>query len=96
MKDSKAELKTKLAMKENELQSRSTENTIQSTGIAGEIDTSSLSRALLQIGLKDTKLIKLKQLIEELEKERVKEEREREKVEEKCQELAQQNAKLSQ
>ena len=46
LKDSEAELKTRLAMKENELQSRSTENTIQSTGIAGEIDTISLSRVM--------------------------------------------------
>ena len=64
--------------------------------MAGEIDTNSLSRAMSQIGLKDTEIIKLKQQIEELEKERVKEERGREKAEEKWQELAQQNAKLSQ
>ena len=96
MKDSEVELKTRLAMKENELQGRSTENTIQSIGMAGEIDTSSLSRAMSQIGLKDTELIKLKQQIEELEKERVKEERGREKTEEECQELTQQNPKLSQ
>ena len=83
-------------MKENELQSRSTEHTIQSTVMAREIDTSSLSRAMSQIGLKDTELIKLKQQIEELEKERVKEERGREKAEDKYQELAQQNDKLSQ
>ena len=44
-----------------------------------------------QIGLKDTKLTKLKQQIKELE-----EEQEKEKIEEKCQELTQQNAKLSQ
>ena len=60
-------------MKEKELQGRSAENTIQSTGVAGEIDTGSLSRSMSQIGLKDTELIKLKQQIEELEKERVKE-----------------------
>ena len=59
-------------MKENELQSRSTENTIQSTSVAGEIDTSSFSKSMSQIGLKDTELIKLKQHIDELEKERVK------------------------
>ena len=64
--------------------------------MAGEIDTRSLSRAMSQIGLKDTELIKLKQQIEELEKERVKEEWGRERAEEKFQELAQQNAKLSQ
>ena len=83
-------------MKEKELQGRSTESTIQSTGIAGEIDIGSLSKAMSQIGLKDTELIKLKQQIEKLEKERVKEEQGREKAEEKCQELIQQNAKLSQ
>ena len=49
-----------------------------------------------QIGLKDTKLIKLKQQIEELEKERVKEKQGRESAEEKCRELTQQNRKLSQ
>ena len=74
LKDSEVELKTILEMKENELQSRSTENTIQSTGMAGEIDTNSLSRAMSQIRLKDTELIKLKQHIKEMEKERVKEE----------------------
>ena len=83
-------------MKEKELQGRSAENTIQSTGAAGEIDTGSLSRAMSQIGLKDTELVKLKQPIEELEKERVKEKQGREKAGEKCQELIQQNAKLSQ
>ena len=49
-----------------------------------------------QIGLKDTELIKLKQWIEELEKERVQEKQGRESVEEKCRELTQQNGKLSQ
>ena len=83
-------------MKEKELWWRSVENTIQSTGVAGEIYIGSLSRAMSQIGLKDTKLIKLKQQIEELEKERVKEKQGREKTEEKCQELIQQNTKLSQ
>ena len=73
MKKIDAELKTRLAMKEKELQERSAESTIQSTGVAGEIDTGSLSRAMSQIGLKDTELVKLKQQIEELEKERVKE-----------------------
>ena len=38
-----------------------------------EVDTSSLSKAMSQIGLKDTKLIKLKQQIEGLEKKKVKE-----------------------
>ena len=47
-------------MKEKELQGRSAESTIQSIGVAGEIETGSLSRAMSQIGLKDTKLIKLK------------------------------------
>ena len=61
-----------------------------------EVDTSSLSKAMSQIGLKDTELIKLKQWVEELEKERVKEKQGRERAEEKCQELTQQNDKLSQ
>ena len=74
-------------MKEKELQGRSTESVIQSTGIAGEIDTDSLSRAMSQIGLKDTELIKLKQQVEELDKEKVKERQGREKIEEKCQGL---------
>ena len=65
-------------------------------GVAREIDTGSLSRAMSRIGLKDTKLIKQKQQLEELEKERVKEKQGREKIEEKCQELVQQKAKLSQ
>ena len=49
-----------------------------------------------QIGLKDTELGKLKQQIEELEKEKGKERQGKEKMEEKCQGLIQQNAKLSQ
>ena len=81
MKKSNAELKTRLAIKEKGLQGRSAESTIQSTGVAGEIDTGSLSRAMSQIGLKATELIKLKQQIEELEKERVKEKQRREKIE---------------
>ena len=85
LKKSDAELKTRLAMREKELQGRSAESTIQSTSVAGEIDTGSLSREMSQIGLKDIELIKLKQQIEELEKERVKEKQGREKTEEKCQ-----------
>ena len=87
LRNSKAELKPRLAMKENELQSRNTKKAIQSTGTTGEVDTSSLSKAMSQIGLKDTELIKLKQQVEELEKERVKEKQGREKDEEKCREL---------
>ena len=60
LKKSDAELKRRLAMEEKELQGRSAESTIQSTGVAGKIDTGSLSRAMSQIGLKDTELIKLK------------------------------------
>ena len=83
-------------MKEKELQGRSVESTIQSIGVDGDIDTDSLSRAMSQIGLKDTELIKLKQQIEELEKEKIKERQGRENIEEKFQGLIQQNAKLSQ
>ena len=61
-----------------------TKKAIQSTGMTGEVDTSSLSKPMSQIGLKDTELIKLKQQIEELGKERVKEKQGREKAEEKC------------
>ena len=68
LKKSKAELKTRLAIKEKELQGRSVESTIQPMGVAGEIDTGSLSRAMSQIGLKVIELIKLKQQIKELEK----------------------------
>ena len=96
LKKSDAELKTRLAMKEKELQGRSAESTIQSTGVAREIDIGSLSRVMSQIGLKYTELIKQKQQIKELEKERVKEKQGREKKEEKCQGLIQKNAKLSQ
>ena len=53
LKDSEAELKTRLAMKENELEGRSTETTVQSIGMAREIDTSSLSKAMSQICLND-------------------------------------------
>ena len=83
-------------MKEKELQGRGAESTIQPTSVAGEINIGSLSWVMSQIGLKNTELIKLKQQIEELEKERVKEKQAREKIEEKCQEMIQQNIKLSQ
>ena len=69
-RNNEAELKAKLAAKESELQSRNTEKEIQSTGTIGAVDTSSLSKAMSQIGLKDTELIKLRQQVEELEKER--------------------------
>ena len=64
LKNSEVELKTGLAMKENELQSRSTENTIHSTDMDGHIDTKSLSREMSRVGLKGTKIIKQKQQIE--------------------------------
>ena len=83
-------------MKEKELQGRSVESAIQSIGVAREIDTVSLSKKMSQIGLKDTELIRLKQQIEELEKQKVKERPGRENIEEKCQGLIQQNAKLIQ
>ena len=50
-----------------------TEKEIQSTGTTEEVDASSLSKAMSQIGLKDTELVKLRQQDEEVEKERVKE-----------------------
>ena len=53
-------------------------------GTVEEVDTSSLSKAMSQIGIKDTELIKLKKKIKELEKERVKEKQGREQAEEKC------------
>ena len=61
LKNSEVELKTRLAMKENELEGRSTETTVQSIGMAREINTSSLSKAMSQICLNDAELIKLKQ-----------------------------------
>ena len=61
LKKSNAELQARLTMKEKELQGRSAKNTIQSIGVAREIDTGSLSRAMSQIGLKDIELVKLKQ-----------------------------------
>ena len=48
------------------------------------LDTSSLSKAMSQIGIKDTDLVKLRQQVEEVEKERVKEKQGRERAEEKC------------
>ena len=44
LKKINAKLKTRLAMKEKELQGRSAENTIQSIGVAGEINNGALSR----------------------------------------------------
>ena len=89
-------VKVRLAAKESELQRKNVEKAIQPTGMVEEVDTISLSKEMSQIGLKDTKIIKLKQQIEELEKERVKEKQGREQAEEKCRELTQQNGKLSQ
>ena len=66
-----------MGAKEKELQGKSTESEIQSVSVAGEVDTSSLSKAMSQIGLKDTELTKLKQKIEELGKEKAKEEQKR-------------------
>ena len=60
LKKSEAELKAILAIKERELKGRSAKSAIHSVGVAGEIDTGSLSRAMSQIGLKDTELVKLK------------------------------------
>ena len=68
LRNGETELKVRLAAKESELQSRNAEKEIQPTGATEEVDTSSLSKAMSQIGLKDTKLIKLKQKFEELEK----------------------------
>ena len=73
-----------------------TEKEIQSTGMTEGIDTSSLSKAMSQIGLKAIELVKLRQQVAEVEKERVKEKQGREQAEEKCRELTQQNDKLSQ
>ena len=69
LRNSKAELKSRLAVKESEIHSRNTEKAIQPTSATEEVDTSSLSKAMSQIGLKDTELVKLKQWVEELEKE---------------------------
>ena len=96
LRNSKIELNVRLAAKESELQSKNTKKEIHPTGAVEEVDTSSLSKEMSQIGLKDIELIKLKQQIEELEKERVKEKQGRESAEEKCRELTQQNGKLSQ
>ena len=73
-----------------------TKKEIQSIGTTEEVDTRFLSKAMSQIGLKDTKLIMLRQQVEEVEKERVKEKQGREQAEEKCREMTQQNDKLSQ
>ena len=63
-----------LATKEKELQEKCTEMEIQLVNVAGEVDIRSLSKAMSQIGLKDTELTKLKQQIKELEEEKEKEE----------------------
>ena len=61
LKESKKQLKAKLVEKEKELQEKCTEAAIQSVNVAGEVYTSSLSKAMSQIDLKDTELTKLKQ-----------------------------------
>ena len=78
LKESEKELKATLATKEKELQEKCTKIAIQPVNVAGEVDTSSLSKAMSQIGMKDTELTKLKQQIKELEEEKGKEEQEKE------------------
>ena len=95
LRNSEVELKARLTAKESEIQSMNIEKEIQSTGTTEEVDTSYLSKAMSQIGLKDTKLVKLRKQVEEVEKESVKEKQGREKAEGKCRELTQQNDKLS-
>ena len=95
LKESKKQLKAKLAARKKELKEKWTEGAIQSVNVAGEVDTNSLSKEISQIGLKDTDLTKMKQQIEELEEEKEKEEKRTKKIDKKCQELTQQNAKLS-
>ena len=60
LKESEKQLKAKLAEKEKELEEKCTEVAIQSVNVAGEVDTSSLSKAMSQIGLKYNELTKLK------------------------------------
>ena len=67
LKESEKELKATLETKEKELQEKCTEIAIKLVNVAGEVDTSSLSKALSQIGLKDIELTKLKQQIKDLE-----------------------------
>ena len=74
LKQREKELKATLATKEKEIQEKCTKMAIQSVNVAREVDTSSLSKAMSQIGLKDTELTKLKQQIKELEEEKEKEE----------------------
>ena len=45
---------------------------IQSTGMTEGVDTSSLSKAMSQIGLKDTELVKLRQQVEDVERKELK------------------------
>ena len=94
--ESEEKLKSRLTAKDSELQSMNTEKEIQSIGTTEEVDTNSLSKAMSQIGLKDTELVKLKQQVEEVEKEIFKEKQGRERAEERCRELTHQNDKLSQ
>ena len=61
MKEREKELKATLAIKEKELQEKCTKIAIQLVSVAGEVDTSSLSKAMSQIGLKYIELTKLKQ-----------------------------------
>ena len=84
LRNSKVKLKAILTAKESELQSMNKEKAIQSTGMTEEVDMSFLSKEMSQIGLKDTELVKLRQQVEEVERERVKEKEGREQVEEKC------------
>ena len=73
--------------KERELQEKCIGAAIQLVNVTGEVDTSSLSKAMSQIGLKYTKITNLKKHIEELEEQKEKEEQRREEIHKKCQEM---------
>ena len=78
------DIKLKLTSKEKEFQEKCKEVENQYANVPREIDTNSLSKAMSQIGLKDTKLTKLKNQIKEFKEKNAKEEQEKQKVDEKC------------
>ena len=95
LKESEEDLKARLATKEKELQEKGEVVEIPATMPNIEIDTTSLSKAMSQVKLRDVKLTGLNQQNKNLEYMDSKKEEEKNKLVERCQELIDQNAKLN-
>ena len=95
LKESKEDLKARLAIKENELQEKGEVVEILAIIPTIETDTTSLSNAMSQVNLRDVELTGLKQQNKNLEDVASKKKEEKRKLIERCQEFLEQIAKLS-